>query len=44
MARTRVTLSVGSVSNSVLVDRLGRLSDERMDGLCGALSVAVDCE
>jgi mRNA-degrading endonuclease toxin of MazEF toxin-antitoxin module len=27
----------------VLVDRLGRLSDERMREVCSALSVAVDC-
>ena len=35
--------SVESVSLGVLVDRLGRLSDERMRQVCGALSVAVDC-
>lgn len=35
--------SVESVSVGVLVDRLGRLSDERMRSLCDALSVAVDC-
>ncbi len=35
--------SVESVSLGVLVDRLGRLSDERMRELCDALSVAVDC-
>ena len=28
---------------AVLVERMGRLSDERMRELCGALSVAVDC-
>lgn len=35
--------SVESVSLGVLVDRLGRLSDERMREVCAALSVAVDC-
>lgn len=35
--------SVESVSVAVLVDRLGRLSDERMRQLCAALDVAVDC-
>jgi mRNA interferase MazF len=35
--------SVESVSLGVLVDRLGRLSDERMSSICDALSVAVDC-
>ena len=35
--------SVESVSTSVLVDRLGRLSDERMRQVCEALSVAVGC-
>lgn len=35
--------SVESVSVAVLVDRLGRLSDERMREVCAALSVAVDC-
>lgn len=35
--------SVESVSLAVLVDRLGRLSDERMREVCAALSVAVDC-
>lgn len=34
---------VESVSLGVLVDRLGRLSDERMREICTALSVAVDC-
>ncbi|MBL8777334.1 MAG: type II toxin-antitoxin system PemK/MazF family toxin [Acidimicrobiales bacterium] len=34
---------VESVSLGVLVDRLGRLSDERMREVCAALSVAVDC-
>lgn len=35
--------SVESVSLGVLVDRLGRLSDDRMREVCSALSVAVDC-
>jgi len=35
--------SVESVSLGVLVERLGRLSDERMRDVCDALSVAVAC-
>ncbi len=35
--------SIESVSVSVLVDRLGRLSDERMREVCDALSIAVEC-
>jgi mRNA interferase MazF len=35
--------SVESVSVGVLVERLGRLADERMRELCAALDVAVDC-
>lgn len=35
--------SVESVSISVLVQRLGRLADDRMHQICGALAVAVDC-
>jgi len=35
--------SVESVSLGVLVERLGRLSDDRMREVCDALSVAVDC-
>lgn len=35
--------SIESVSVTVLVDRLGRLSDEKMREVCAALSVAVDC-
>lgn len=35
--------SVDSVSTAVLVERLGRLSDERMRQMCAALEVAVDC-
>ena len=36
--------SVESVSIGTLVDRLGRLSDERMHEICRALAVAVACE
>jgi mRNA interferase MazF len=35
--------SVESVSIGVLVERLGRLSDDRMHQVCAALEVAVDC-
>jgi len=35
--------SVESVSLGSLVDRLGRLSDEKMSEVCAALAVAVDC-
>ena len=35
--------SVESVSIAVLVERLGRLADERMREVCAALAVAVDC-
>ena len=35
--------SVESVSIGVLVERLGRLSDDRMRQVCQALEVAVDC-
>ncbi len=35
--------SVESVSLGVLVERLGRLGDERMRDVCDALSVAVAC-
>ena len=36
--------SVESVSLGTLVDRLGRLSDERMRQICEALEIAVACE
>lgn len=36
--------SVESVSLATLVERLGRLSDERMREICTALEVAVACE
>ena len=35
--------SVESVSVAVLVDRIGRLADERMRQVCAALAIAVDC-
>ncbi len=42
--RSAVNLdSVESVSVGVLVERLGRLSDDRMRDVCDALEVAVDC-
>lgn len=42
--RSAVNLdSVESVSVGVLVERVGRLSDERMRQICAALAVAVDC-
>jgi len=43
--RSAVNLdSVESVSVAVLVDRLGRLADDRMRAVCTALAVAVACE
>jgi len=36
--------SVENVPVAVLVDRLGRLSGERMHQICGALAAAVDCD
>jgi mRNA interferase MazF len=36
--------SVESVSLGTLVERLGRLSDERMREICGALEITVACE
>jgi mRNA interferase MazF len=36
--------SVESVSFATLVERLGRLSDNRMRQICNALAVAVACE
>jgi mRNA interferase MazF len=35
--------SVESVSVAVLVERLGRFSDDRMREVCAALDVAVEC-
>ena len=43
--RSAVNLdSVESVSTGVLVNRLGRLSDDRMRQICTALAVAVACD
>lgn len=43
--RSAVNLdSVESVPTDVLVERLGRLSDLRMEQVCAALVVAVDCQ
>ena len=36
--------SVESVSIGTLVERIGRLSDERMRQICDALEIAVACE
>jgi mRNA interferase MazF len=36
--------SVESISVATLVERLGRLSDERMREICEALEIAVDCQ
>jgi mRNA interferase MazF len=42
--RSAVNLdSVESVSVRVLVERLGRLADARMEEVCAALAIAVDC-
>jgi len=42
--RSAVNLdSVESVAVATLVDRLGRLRADRMDEVCAALAVAVDC-
>ena len=35
--------SVESVSVAILVERLGRVADDRMRLICSALAVAVDC-
>ena len=35
--------SVESVSIAILVERLGRLAEDRMRQICAALAVAVDC-
>lgn len=44
MRRSAVNLdSVESVSVAVLVERLGRLSGDRMREVCAALAIAVDC-
>jgi mRNA interferase MazF len=36
--------SIESVSIGTLVERVGRLSDERMHQICDALDIAVACE
>ncbi|MBU1227949.1 MAG: type II toxin-antitoxin system PemK/MazF family toxin [Actinobacteria bacterium] len=36
--------SAESVSVATLVERLGRLSTERIEQICAALAVAVDCD
>jgi mRNA interferase MazF len=36
--------SIESVSIATLVERVGRLSDERMRQICDALDIAVACE
>jgi mRNA interferase MazF len=36
--------AVESVSVAILVERLGRLADERMRKICDALAIAVDCK
>lgn len=42
--RSAVNLdSIESVSLGVLIERIGRLSDQRMRSICEALEVAVDC-
>ena len=42
--RSAVSLdAVETMSIAVLVERLGRLSDERMRQVCASLAVAVDC-
>ena len=42
--RSAVNLdSIESVSIAILVDRLGRLADDRMRKICTALAIAVDC-
>lgn len=43
--RSAVNLdSIESVSIGALVERMGRLSDLRMDQVCASLAVAVDCQ
>jgi mRNA interferase MazF len=42
--RSAVNLdSIESVSIAILVQRLGRLADTRMQEICTALAIAVDC-
>jgi mRNA interferase MazF len=43
--RSAVNLdSVESVALGVLVERIGRLSTERLAAVCEALAVAIDCQ
>ena len=43
--RSAVNLdSVESVALGLLVERLGRLSDDRMREICAALDIAIDCQ
>lgn len=35
--------SIESTPVGALVERIGRLSDQRMDEICAALAIAVDC-
>jgi len=45
LQRSSVNLdSVEYVSVASLVERLGRLSDDRMRQVCAALAIAVDCD
>jgi len=42
--RSAVNLdSVESVSVALLVERIGRLADDRMRQICASLAVAIDC-
>ena len=42
--RSAVNLdSVESVALAILVERLGRVADDRMRQICAALAIAVDC-
>jgi mRNA interferase MazF len=42
--RSAVNLdSIESVSIAILVERLGRVAEDRMREICAALAVAVDC-
>jgi mRNA interferase MazF len=42
--RSAVNLdSVESVSVAILVERLGRVAEDRMHQICAALAIAVDC-
>ena len=43
--RSAVNLdSVESIALGLFVERLGRLSDDRIREICAALEVAVDCQ